>query len=342
MHPSVAVETLRARLEETLRPFISPADRVALIDFPNYPNVGDSAIYLGELACLASLGVPFPRFICDLRTYDRAELARRLGPGGVILLAGGGTFGDLWPAAQELREEIITSFPGHRIIQLPQTIHFDRREALQRTRSVVNGHRHIRLLVRDARSLEIARSEFTAPSHLCPDAAFALGPLARRAPATQQRLWLLRTDKESRHGVTSPRGEVAVDWLEEPATWRRRASYALMGAVRRKAIEPVARPLLMRLYASLARQRLARGLELLGSAQVVITDRLHAHVLCVLMGIPHVLLDNSYGKLSSFHQTWTAEVDNARWAQSPTEALSLAEQLGRASVRAPGTERVLG
>jgi pyruvyl transferase EpsO len=342
MHPRVAVETLRARLEDTLRGLITPSDRVALIDFPNYPNVGDSAIYLGELACLASLGVPFPRFICDLRTYDRAELGQRLGPAGVILLAGGGTFGDLWPAPQELREEIIGSFPNHRIIQLPQTIHFERREALRRARSIVNAHRHITLLVRDAHSLDIAKSEFSAPSMLCPDAALALGSIGRPVEAARPRLWLLRTDKESRAGVATPAGEATVDWLDEPATWRRRTSYALMGAVRRKRMAGIARPLLMRLYTSLARERLDRGLALLASAKIVITDRLHAHILCMLMGISHVLLDNSYGKLSSFHETWTAGVDNVRWAQSPAEALRLAEQLADATERATTTEPTRG
>ncbi|HJU67740.1 MAG TPA: polysaccharide pyruvyl transferase family protein [Gemmatimonadaceae bacterium] len=342
MHPLVAADTLRARLEETLRPLVTPTDRVALIDFPNYPNVGDSAIYLGELACLASLRVPFPRYICDIRTYDRTELAHRLGSAGVILLAGGGTFGDLWPASQELREEIVRSFPGNRIIQLPQTIHFEQRQALQRARGVLNAHRQITLLVRDARSLEIARTEFGAPSLLSPDAAFALGALARPAGASHERLWLLRTDKESRGGVTSPTGEVIADWLDEPAMWRRRLSYALMGAVRRKRLAPLARPLLMRLYAPLARQRLARGLDLLASGRVVITDRLHAHILCVLMGVSHVLLDNSYGKLSSFHETWTAEVDNVRWAHSPAEALRLAEELAGTPTRATSRERARG
>jgi exopolysaccharide biosynthesis predicted pyruvyltransferase EpsI len=142
--------------------------------------------------------------------------------------------------------------------------------------------------------------------------------------------------------VASPSGEIAVDWLDEPAMWRRRLSYVLMGAVRRKGTALLARPLLMRLYTPLARQRLARGLDLLASAEVVITDRLHAHILCVLMEIPHVLLDNRYGKLSSFHETWTAGVDNVRLAQSPAEALRLAEQLAGASVRTTSPERVRG
>jgi exopolysaccharide biosynthesis predicted pyruvyltransferase EpsI len=60
------------------------------------------------------------------------------------------------------------------------------------------------------------------------------------------------------------------------------------------------------------------------------------------MGISHVLLDNSYGKLSSFHETWTAGVDNVRWAQSPAEALRLAEQLADATERATTTEPTRG
>ena len=329
MQPRAAVGALRAQLHETLRPLVGSAERVALIDFPNTANVGDSAIYLGELACLSALKVPFPRFICDLRTYDRAELVRALGPSGLILFAGGGSLGDVWPAAQELREEIIRAFPDHAIVQFPQTIHFERVDALRRARASLNAHRRMTLLVRDRRSLEVAQSEFTAATILCPDAALSLGPLDRPVRPTHRRVWLMRTDKESR--VPVPAGaEPVVDWLDEPPMWRRSLSYRLMGAVRRRPFRPIARPLLMRLYASLARERLRRGLGLLASGEVVITDRLHAHILCLLMGIPHVVLDNSYGKLSSFFQTWTRDVDNVRWANSPEEAARVAAELHEA------------
>lgn len=339
MHARAAVGTLRARLHDTVRPLVASARRVALIDFPNTANVGDSAIYLGELACLSALGVPFPRFICDLRTYDRAALARALGPSGVILFAGGGSLGDVWPLAQELREEIVRSFPDHSIVQFPQTIHFERVDALRRARAALNGHPRLTLLVRDRRSLEIARSEFTAPSALCPDAAFALGSIDRPLRPTRPKLWLMRTDKESRLGAEVPSSDAVIDWLAEPPMWRRTLSYRLMGAVGRRSLSRVARPLLMRLYASLARQRLRRGLELLASGEVVITDRLHAHILCLLMGVPHVLLDNHYGKLSSFWQTWTAEVDTVRWAASPADAVRLAAELATALPREGVGER---
>jgi exopolysaccharide biosynthesis predicted pyruvyltransferase EpsI len=328
MDARTAVEMMRGRVEATLRPLVGSADTIALIDFPNTANVGDSAIYVGQLACLASLGAPRPRFICDLRTYDRGELARRIGSSGVILFAGGGNFGDVWPATQELREDIVRSFPGNPIIQLPQTIHFERDDSLRRARTVYDAHPNLTVLARDRRSLTIARREFRARSLLCPDVAFALGPLARPRPATRLLLWLLRTDKETRGGAPPSRVS-SVDWLDEPPMPLRELSYRLVGATRRRGLSRIARPLLMRVYGRLARQRLRRGLEMLASAEVVVTDRMHGHILCLLLGIPHVLLDNNYGKLSSFYETWTVEVDNVRWAGSAAEAARLAGELTR-------------
>ena len=56
-----------------------------------------------------------------------------------------------------------------------------------------------------------------------------------------------------------------------------------------------------------AEARLQRGLRLLARGERVLTDRLHVHILCTLMGIPHVVLDNSYAKLTSFITTWPAD-----------------------------------
>lgn len=332
MDARTAVESLRTRLQETLRPLVTPLRRFALIEFPNYANVGDSAIYLGQLAALRALGLGPPCFVCDVRTYDRAELARRIGPRGAILLTGGGGFGDLWPAGHALREEIIGSFPGNPIIQLPQTIFFERAESLRRARSILNAHPNLTVLVRDRRSLEIAETEFRAPSILCPDAAFALGPLGRPVRATRNVLWLLRTDKESATAASAIVDGVRTDWLDEPLTLLRGLSVMLDRAVRLGPLRPLARPVLTRLYSPLAHQRLERGLRVLASARVVITDRLHGHILCLLMGVPHVVLDNTYGKLSTFREAWTADVDSASWASSPAEARAIASRLVGADI----------
>jgi pyruvyl transferase EpsO len=330
MDARTAVLALRARLEATLAPSLAGVRRCALVDFPNYSNVGDSAIYLGELACLRALGVPRPRFICDFRSYDRELLARRIGPGGIILLAGGGSLGDLWPIAQRMREVIVRDFPHHAIIQLPQSIHFERSGELRRARRVFDAHPDFTLFARDDHSLQIARTEFRAPSALCPDMAFALGPLTRAGAPASPVLHLLRTDKESRLAASDLAGLRTVDWLDEPASMLRTASYHLIDLVGRPRLRAIARPLLTAVYAPLARQRLHRGVRLLSSASVVVTDRLHGHVLSLLLGLPHVILDNSYGKLSSFHETWTSDVENVVRVHSVAEAREVAATLSRA------------
>jgi pyruvyl transferase EpsO len=57
--------------------------------------------------------------------------------------------------------------------------------------------------------------------------------------------------------------------------------------------------------------RLRRGIRLLTQGRRVVTDRLHAHILCVLLDMPHAIIDNSYGKLSSFVETW--EGNDVSW-----------------------------
>ena len=68
---------------------------------------------------------------------------------------------------------------------------------------------------------------------------------------------------------------------------------------------------------------------MLSAARVVVTDRLHGHILSMLLGKPHVILDNSYGKLSSFHEKWTTGVDGVHFARTTDEALELAMELAK-------------
>jgi pyruvyl transferase EpsO len=76
-----------------------------------------------------------------------------------------------------------------------------------------------------------------------------------------------------------------------------------------------------------ARHRMRFGCGLLARGKVVVTDRLHGHILCLLLGIPNVVLDNNYGKLRHFHATWTRSMPQVRWAESPDEARAAAEEL---------------
>jgi exopolysaccharide biosynthesis predicted pyruvyltransferase EpsI len=313
------ITQLRQQIEEVLRPLLADAGTVALLGFPNYPNVGDSAIWLGTLACLRTLGKA-PCYVCDYATYSREHLAQRVGH-GTILLHGGGNLGDLWEVHQRFREEVIQAFPENRIVQLPQTIHFQKRAALAHARAVFDRHPHLTLVVRDQKSLMMARNEFRAPSVLCPDLAFSLGPLSPPAPARRAVVWLARSDEEGASTSRAPAGAGVepVDWLSE----REPAVLLVRWLVSRSLL-----PVPLRWGCDwLARQRLQRGMRVLSAGHVVITDRLHGHILCMLLGIPHVLLDNSYGKVRSFYDTWTQGCDLVRWRERGSDAMRCAGEL---------------
>jgi len=336
-----SIAAQRELLLQTVRRAAGPLDRpYALLDFPDHSNPGDAAIWAGERTMLASLFGASPVYAADLGSFREGALRRRL-RGGTIFLHGGGNFGDLWDRFQRFRERVVAAFPEARIVGLPQTVHFETREALDRARAAFDAHADLTLLVRDARSLEIVREEFAAPCELCPDSAVALEPLARPAAAERDVVWLVRTDQESRRGVADPGrgGPPTVDWTGDEAVAPLRSDRRLRRLRSRvPALEPLLEGRSGRLGDADARWRLARGLRLLSRVRLVVTDRLLGHILASLLRIPHVLLDNAYGKNRRYYETWSVADPLSRWADSAGEADDLARDLvaAAASIRASG------
>jgi exopolysaccharide biosynthesis predicted pyruvyltransferase EpsI len=322
---AIVISALLDNIDRALLPLLPPGSRCALLDFPNYANVGDNAIWLGELAYLRRFGIEVV-YRSDQVSYSRKQLAARIGD-GTILLSGGGNFGDLWPAHQWFREEVVSSFPDRKIVQLPQTIRFTQRSNLERARRVFARHPNVTILVRDDRSRAV---DLGAEVALCPDMAFALGPLERPCAPTTGILWLLRGDHES---AIVPAIE-NTDWRDDETAGGPKPPLTLTAARRlheilspRVARRSVGNRWLATVGDRLAGARLARGLRTLSQGSVVVTDRLHGHVLSLMLGIPHVLLDTRHGKLRGFYETWTQGSELTYWADSIEKALQLARRV---------------
>lgn len=303
-----------------------PPGPVALVDFPDHSNVGDSAIWLGEAAWLDDAGRT-PVYTAALNNFSAADL-RAAAPEGPILIHGGGNFGTTWPRHEELRLELLRQFRGRPIVQLPQSIHYDDEAQLKAMGRAIADHGAFTLLVRDARSLALARLHFDCDIRLCPDAALYLGRQAR-GPAKVDILALLRTDHERAvDAAAAPPGTICADWLEERTGERKlmRLRMKLDAMFARSAQDRR-----LRRYRMLAQWRLRRGLAMLSQGRVVVTDRLHAHILSLLLDIPQVVLDNSYGKVGSFAAQWTARYAHFQQAGSLADAFTLAARPAKES-----------
>lgn len=315
------VAELRERVSNMFAAAIPPGP-LALVDFPDHSNVGDSAIWLGEMAWLKDAG-RVPVYAAALNNFSPADLIRAA-PEGPILIHGGGNFGTTWPRHEALRLDLLRRFPERPIVQLPQSLYYDDEAQIATMAQAIAAHGAFTLLVRDARSLDFAQRHFDCDIRLCPDAALYLGR-QDRAPAKADILALLRTDHERvSDAMAAPVGAICMDWLDEGAGERRlmRARVKIDSLL--AATEQGKR---LRRYRMLAQWRLRRGLAMLSQGKVVVTDRLHAHILSLLLDIPQVVLDNVYGKVGSFAAQWTARYRGFHQAASQAEAFERAARL---------------
>jgi exopolysaccharide biosynthesis predicted pyruvyltransferase EpsI len=326
------VETIVAKARHALAHVIPSGARCALLDHPDHPNVGDSAIWLGERVFLRA-NRNRVAYSCSAPTFDEQTLRRAM-PDGIVLIHGGGNFGTLWPHHQRLREKILERLKDYRIVQLPQTIRYEDAASAAHTAQLIAAHSDFHVLTRDTTSLAFARDQLGAKSSMCPDAALLLaGQLKREAPVVDC-LVLARTDKERAFAdlehafANSQRSVQTADWLEEPIGLLHRVRNRLKYATRRSfASSYPFQVAMLAVWDRLATERTRRGCRLLSRGRIVITDRLHAHILCTLLGIPHIVLDNNYGKLSGFIDTWTRDNPLVHRASSTREATQIAERL---------------
>jgi exopolysaccharide biosynthesis predicted pyruvyltransferase EpsI len=306
---------LAAILEREAARLLDGYDEVLAFEFPDYGNVGDSAIWLGMTAILRRLGKRIA-YTVSCRERDFQDLGRRVGTRSALVVNGGGNVGDLWPKHQANLERLLAAFPDNRIVHFPQSVFFASPHREAEALRAMAGHPSYFLMVRDRGSEGVAlRGMPRERVVLCPDAAFALGalrPIGRPVRAIQ---YLIRTDQESVAPAGTPAGS---DWRKDDRLTR--AVRTLRRRLERIVPEGARGALRGAFFALLARLRLRRGVAHLCRGERVITDRLHGHILCCLLGKEHAALDNSYGKVGACIHEWTATWKGVHLMSSRDEA----------------------
>lgn len=283
-----------------------------LFDLADYENKGDPAIAMGELQLLKKLGIQLLYYCktsaCSDRNIENAYLKfKEVSPVEmVVLLQGGGNMFS-YETLDQIRESVITRFKEHKIVMFPQSIWLRYADyKLDYYRQIYNSHPDLTLLVRDQESFAIGEQMLpSATVILCPDMAFQIGSIPFFATTSFDILWLKREDSESTGYIVPKAPPYMSLHVEDWTTW----------------ITPKTTTMEHVFHLTL------NGLLFLQRGKVVITDRLHGHILCTLLGIPHVILDNNYGKVFSYHISWTKSLETVRTAQTAEEAMAKAEEL---------------
>lgn len=302
--------SLRAFVSSVYKRLIPPEAPVALVSLPAHWNLGDSFIWQGEKTVLDSLGISLT-YACTFSQCESPSELERLAKAvqnGTILIHGGGNYGDLWLGPTKYISMLIDRFPFNRIIQLPQSVFYlNAAQGISDLRHHFS-HPDFHLMVRDRSSFEFVRralgnadaslrSNDSAISRLvlCPDSAIAIGPLLPNCDPDVDVVYLSRQDKEKAFdestvisGLTGHNlSFVVLDWM---AHWRK-SFPSPENAVR----VPLSQAELPQFRVHAANNMLCRG-------RVVVTDRLHAAIIGILIGRPVIALDNTYGKISNVVQ----------------------------------------
>jgi exopolysaccharide biosynthesis predicted pyruvyltransferase EpsI len=312
---------------------------VALVNFPNHGNPGDPGLWLGTHALLRAIGVRVV-YQADPSSLDLGALDRAVGA-NPVLINGGGNFGDLYVGQQQARVRLLESWTGRPVIQLPQSVHFEDPKNAEAMARLIARHGAFTMMVRDQRSADLSAQLLHVTPLLSPDHAFGLYPLASEAELEHDILWMVWPEGAREYTAESqpiePPASVHVeDWYAEAG--RAHESFDVRGrfawrtnrVFHKNLASPAVKlawPILAATYKPLARRWFMRGVDMVAGSRVLVTNKLHGHIVATLLGMPHVVLDNSYGKVAGTLNTWTRSLPGVHVARDASEALDMALSL---------------
>ena len=262
-----------------------------------YQNLGDMAITYAQVLFLKSV-FPDAEIICvpSSQTYSGTKTIRTyIQPDDLITIVGGGNMDDVYISLEEARLHVVKSFPKNKIISFPQTFAFSDTEFGRRRQrisyNVYSKHKDLTLFVREPYSLERIKKAYPdVKIAYCPDIVLSLN---NDVPKKERHgvLCCMRSDKEQ-----SIR-------LEQKEHIIRAVKDEFHNVVIRDTVDVSIEECTKDRY----EQTLNSFWDMLRQKEIVITDRLHCMIFCVITGTPCVVMDNTNHKISGVYNAWVRE-----------------------------------
>jgi exopolysaccharide biosynthesis predicted pyruvyltransferase EpsI len=281
------------------------------LDFPNHPNIGDSLIWAGELKYL--LRHPFKcHYSCSFAYFDKRKITNN----DIILLHGGGNFGDLWRECQDFRLMIIQKYINSKIIIFPQTVYYKNESLLKKDAQILDKHPNLTICVRDEVSLKKLQVHLKRVKLLLiPDMAFCLDfSSVIKHDSNNATLLFKRTDKEllNQDYINKCFYSKQIDIQDWP-TFEHKIEYLIFRIQNQLGKQffkiPILKPFLnskmgLKNDKKQLEHYIEQGIQFINTYENIYTTRLHGFILAVLLDKQVYLFDNSYGKNSHFYNTW--------------------------------------
>ena len=282
-----------------------------LLNTPLHGNIGDHAIAVAEKELLSSMGIRVLDFPWAKRHYN--VLAKLTPKDKTILIHGGGYIGDLWLNEEKKLEKILQAFTHHRVIIMPQTVHFDLetvegREFFEGVKQIFSAHPSLTVFLRERISYEFMK-KYMPEVHveLVPDIVMML-----QQPDV----------KLSRSGVlVCLRNDIEKTMTDE----NKRVMLALLhnkydiitqsDMVESRSIGPEERE-----------YRVQLKLREVAASELVITDRLHGMIFAAVTETPCIVVNSRSHKIKGCYE-WLINMGYIRFLDDSNHIPEVIEEL---------------
>jgi pyruvyl transferase EpsO len=315
MTPLEKISELRQIINQQLLPLVD--SNYVYLELPYYENIGDTLIWEGTLQFLKQT-----KYKCLYSASSTTYYNHITPPNTLILLQGGGNFGDLWNEPHEFRKKIIESHPQNKVVIFPQTVWYENSENIKKDETFFAQHPNVTICARDNVSYSFMKEHFPQNTILLvPDLAFFIdfekyGQIGSKA--TEKILYAKRLDKELKTDVKPkfiPAKAAIHDW---PTFESKAAKYAfadyivgwLIFFANIKGIKPINKLIDFIRYYFYRPQYLKDCINFINQYDTIYSTRLHIAIASAMMGKSVYLIDNSYGKNFSFYDTWLTDMEN--------------------------------
>lgn len=311
------ISELKKQIKEVLSPLIDH-DYIYL-DLPYYTNIGDILIWKGTEGYLKTISYRCI-YKSSIETYIKPKISKET----IILIQGGGNFGDIWRRHVDFWLEIIKEFPDNKIIILPQTVFYQDDKIMKLDAMIMGCHSKLFICARDTTTQKLLQRSFSNMILLIPDMAFFIDEKyfkGFRRTNNSKSLLFKRNDIELQQYDFEK--HIPPDELFETHDWpsMEKSLFILETINKLKGLLRITKghiyinhfvAKIINWYAIyIFMPRLfSIGIKFIWSYNHIYTTRLHGAIASVLLQKKCTFFDNSYGKNSSFYNTWLTNINS--------------------------------
>ena len=287
--------------------------KIILMGFPLHRNLGDQAIALAEEKFIKE---NFPEYdyysVPEGIMLDCLDKVREsCSDEDILVLHGGGNFGNQYMYIEESRRKIFELFPNNKIILMPQSIYFTKDEEGKKefeiSKEIYNKHKNLTIVTREQISYDIVKEHFTADILLTPDIVMSLNKQKENIDR-KGIMYILREDVEvvlddkNRKDLISLGhkyfDDVKVTDMMHPVTFnddkRDEILDTFMGEISKR--------------------------------ELVITDRLHGMIFCAITGTPCIVFSNYNHKVKGSVE-WFKHLDYIKYLDEVSETEDVIKEI---------------